>query len=213
MSKWTEEDKEVARLLLQQGLTARDVSVEIDIPEGTINGWKNIWAIRNKKSYKEIYSGTVGEVQQRLIKLMQEAPEVSYSYFNSSTSNVPPATTYRKYFGSWSAALDAAGLVVSNQKGARSTKVYLVEFDGFYKLGITQQTVDQRLGGRYPEYKILGTIQFNTLAEAKKEEARLLGLIKEYKYIPTNFPVEGRGFTECFKVSKSKLEELFGKML
>jgi hypothetical protein len=213
MSKWSEEDKEVARLLLEQGLLPREVSAEINIPENTINGWKVSWFIRSKRSYKELYQGTVGEVQQRLIKIMREAPEVSYNYFNSSSSNVPPATAYRKYFGSWSAALEAAGVAATGQKQDKQTTLYLVEFDGFYKIGITQQTVDQRLGGRYPPYKVIGTIKFESLSEAKQEEKRLLTLIKEYKYIPTDFPVEGRGFTECFKVSKNKLEEIFVKLL
>jgi hypothetical protein len=151
---------------------------------------------------------------------MQEAPEVCYNYFNSANSGVPPATTYRKYFGTWTAALEAAGVVAKEAGGGRNvqkedkvTLLYLVEFEDFYKIGITQQTVDQRLGGRYPAYKILCTKEFNTLAEAKRVEARLLTEVKHKQYIPTNFPAEGRGFTECFKMTKSEFEEFFQKML
>jgi hypothetical protein len=220
LRKYTQEDKEVVKLLLEQGMSPRGVSAETDIPEGTINGWKGKWGIRHKNSYKDLYKGTVGEVQQRLIKIMQEAPEVCYNYFNSANSGVPPATTYRKYFGSWTAAREAAGVVAkeegrghSIQKEDKITLLYLVEFEDFYKIGITQQTVDQRLGKRYPAYKILWTKEFNTLAEAKREEARLLTEVKHKQYIPTNFPAEGRGFTECFKMAESEFEEFFQKML
>ena len=219
MTKWVEEDKELAKLLLEQGMTVQQVSNEIDIPFGTINNWKLKWGIKHKNSYKEIYTGTVGEVQERLIELMRAAPEISYSYFNSADSPVPPATTYRKYFGSWSAAMVAAGVSnspkvsVGVQKAGKCTTLYLVEFEDFYKIGITQQTVHQRLGGRYPRYKILAEKVFDTPYLAKVEEKRLLQLVKPYKYIPTNFPVEGRGFTECFKISKTQLEAFFQDLL
>ena len=216
VAKWTDEDKMVAKLLLEEGMTAREVSSEINIPEGTINGWKGAWKIKHKKVYKELYTGTVEEVQQRLIKLMQEAPEVTYNYFNSATSGVPAATTYRKYFGSWEAALQAAGVERVTSRGNidnKLTKVYLVDFGDFYKIGITQQTVHQRLGGRYPPYTILTTKEFSTLFEARILEKELLSLVSKYKYVPSNFPVEGRGFTECFKMIKSELEVVLNKLL
>ena len=196
---WTQEDKDCAKLLSESGMTAREVGVETGIPSGTIVGWRKGWGISTKNNYKGLYKGTVEEVQARLIKIMQEAPIVSYMAFNSKDSGTPAATTYRKYFGSWENALTAAG--VSNScslKSDRATIVYLVEFDGFYKVGITQQTVAQRLQA-HPQYTIVMQIQ-GTLEEAKRIEAQWLDNIKHLKYIPTTFPAEGRGFTECFKV-------------
>jgi transposase-like protein len=214
MTKWTEEDKEVTRLLLEQGLNIAEVSAETSIPPGTINGWKTKWGIKHKKSYKYLYEGTVEEVQARLIKIMQEAPEVSYNYFNSASSSVPSATSYRKIFGSWEEALKAAGIHnISTQEVNKLTVVYLVEFEDFYKVGITQQTVDQRLGGRYPAYQILAIKEYPTLIQAKSMEKELLDLVKGYSYIPTNFPAEGRGFTECFKMPKNEVELLIQKLL
>lgn len=223
MKKYTDEDKELVRLLLEQGMNIYEVSAETDVPTGTVQGWKSKWGIKRKNGYKELYKGTVGEVQERLIKLMQEAPEISYNYFNSKESNVPPATAYRKYFGSWTAALDAAGVTstktegykvgTSTQRHDKLTTLYLVEFEDFYKIGITQQTVHQRLGGRYPVYTIRYTKEYPTLHEAKREETRLLELVKYNKYIPTNFPAEGRGFTECFQMPKNEFEDFLQNLL
>jgi len=138
--------------------------------------------------------------KEQLIEIMKNAPIVTYDYFNSKDSGMPAATTYRRYFGSWSAALEAAGIEQSSSvmKPNKPTKVYLVEFDGFYKVGITQQTVKQRLGGRYPDYKIILELEFDNLQEAKKVETSWLEAVKHCKFVPTNFPLEGRGFTECF---------------
>lgn len=198
--KWTEEDKEIVRLLSEEGMTALAISNEVGIPKSTITDWRALWGYSSKNSYKHLYKGTVEEVQERLVKIMQSAPEVSYTIFNSKDSTVPSATIYRKYFGSWENALNAAGIVITNvQASSKPTTVYLVEFEGFYKIGITQQTVDQRLGKRYGKYEILLQI-VTTHEEAIKLEKQWLNNVKPFKYIPTTFPAEGRGFTECFKV-------------
>jgi hypothetical protein len=221
MTNWTDEDKEVVKALLLEGLTSEQVSAETEIPKGTINGWKSKWQIRHKNSYKELYKGTVAEVQAKLIELMKSAPEVGYAYFNSADSNVPPATTYRKYFGSWSNALAAAGITSNSstskksfsQKETKETVVYLVKFDEFYKIGTTQQTISQRLGGRYPSYTIVTTKSFPTLLQAKEVEKSILSLVKDCKYIPTNFPAEGRGFTECFKPDVETLDQVLSQLV
>lgn len=197
---WGYEDKECVRLLSAEGMSARDIEKETGIPLGTIHGWRRSWGITTKNKYDELYKGTVGEVQERLIKIMQEAPVVTYTYFNSKDSGTPAATTYRKYFGSWDNALSAAGITNScTMKPGKPTRIYLVEFEGFYKIGITQQTVHERLGGRYPPYKVIIDIE-TTLEEAKNIEKDWLKTVKPFQFIPTTFPSEGRGFTECFKI-------------
>lgn len=140
--------------------------------------------------------------KEELIVAMQNAPIKTYDYFNSKESGLPSATTYRSYFGSWAEALKAAGIPQANSvmKDNTITRLYCVEFEeGYYKVGITQQSVKQRLGGRYPKYTIVWEVEFGTLEEARYAEAECLEYVKPYKYIPTEFPVEGRGFTECFK--------------
>ena len=198
---WKQEDKDCAKLFSDQGMNPRDISAETGIPVDTIKTWRKSWGHSLTRSTPDLYKGTVAEVQARLIKIMQDAPVVSYAVFNSKESGTPAATTYRKYFGSWEKALEAAGRSITSNfsmKPDRPTTVYLVEFDGFYKIGITQQTVAQRLHS-HPPYNILMQIQC-TLSEAKDIEKQWLENVKHLQYIPATFPAEGRGFTECFKV-------------
>lgn len=196
---WSEEDKEFVKLLFIEGYTNKEASNESGIPESTIKIWKAKWNLTVPKPNKDVYNGTVGEVQSRLIKIMQEAPEVSYTYFNSKNSGVPAATTYRKYFGSWENALKAAGIATSsNIKIDKPTHIYIVEFGDFYKIGITQQEIHERLGKRYPKYTVLLDI-VTSYSEAKEIESKWLKVVKPFQFIPSNFPIEGRGFTECFK--------------
>lgn len=196
------EDRELIKLLNAEGLSDLQISKEIDIPVSSVKYVREKAGLTNNttlNTYKELYKGSVKEVQERLIKLMQEAPVVNYNYFNSSSSKVPPATIYRKYFGSWTKALEAAGIEQScTQKEDKVTILYLLEFtEGFYKIGITQQSIKERFAG-YPEYSIIMTLEL-PLKEAKVLEKQWLNNVKEFKYIPTNFPAQGRGFTECFK--------------
>lgn len=214
---WSEEEIELLKIFSEQGMTAREISKEIDRPLGSVNTKiVSLGLKRTKNSYKDLYTGSVGEVQQRLIELMQNSPIITYEYFNRASSNVPPATTYRKYFGSWAKAMEAAGVVTTNpevkestsgkgegsskfcQKEDKPTKVYLLDFGDFYKVGITQQTIKQRFSGKYPPYTVLLSLEMS-LAEAKELERQWLKVVKPYQFIPSNFPAEGRGFTECFK--------------
>lgn len=197
---WNTEDKECAKLFSEQGLSAREISNEMSIPENTIKYWRKAWGHSSKNTSPDLYKGTIEEIRARLIDIMHAAPIVTYTYFNSKDSGTPAATTYRKYFGSWEAALEAAGIVnTSTLNRDKPTTVYLVEFDGFYKIGITQQTVHQRLGGRYPKYEIVMQVT-TTLEEAKALERKWLDAVKHTQYVPEDFPIEGRGFTECFKL-------------
>lgn len=206
--KWTEEETTLVQLFNEQGMSDLQIAKEIDRPVSSVGGLRSSLGLVNKTTknmYNHLYKGTVGEVQARLIKIMQEAPFVSYEYFNSKNSGVPPATAYRKFFGSWSNALNAAGVVTSSKPGSTYSqkvevpcKVYLLDFGDFYKIGITQQTLSQRFGGRYPPYTVILTLEMS-LAEAKALEKQWLNTVKPYQFIPDCFPAEGRGFTECFK--------------
>jgi hypothetical protein len=207
---WTEEELELLRLFSEQGMTAREIAEEIGRPLGSVNTKRRELGCKTtKKNYKHLYVGTVGEVQDRLIEIMRNAPVITYEYFNRADSDLPAATTYRKYFGSWAKAMEAAGVTTTNpelgysdnkycQKPNRSTTVYLIDFGDFYKVGITQQTIKQRFSGNYPPYTVILSLEMS-LAEAKELEGKWLKVVKPYQFIPSNFPTEGRGFTECFK--------------
>lgn len=75
--------------------------------------------------------------------------------------------------------------------------VYFIE-EGFYKIGITQNSVNTRFNG-YPTYKIVEVLTFSNLEEAKKVEAKLLSMIKPFKYKPLVFKYGGA--TECFQLT------------
>lgn len=200
--KWTEEEKFLIWQWTEEGWGLKEIANELEISVDNVKKLRAQMGSSTKSNYKHLYKGTVKEVQDRLIKLMQDSPLISYAYFNSKDSLVPSATTYRKYFGTWENALKAAGCVTTEGKCStkhdKPTILYLVEFDDFYKIGITQQTVQQRLGGRYPKYNILIQMEMS-LEEAKSTEKQWLDQVKPFQFIPTNFPAEGRGFTECFK--------------
>lgn len=194
--QWTEEEDQFIAVCTNQGWTAKEIATELDRSTSSVIARRNRLGLKGATGCPKKYT------KEELIRLMKSAPIVTYDYFNSKESGLPSATIYRSYFGSWSAALEAAGIEQANSvmKMDKPTKVYLVEFDGFYKVGITQQTIKQRLGGRYPDYRIVLELEFNNLREAKEVENSWLEAVKSYKFIPSNFPSEGRGFTECFKL-------------
>lgn len=59
-------------------------------------------------------------------------------------------------FGSWNKAVLAAGLDLNTGKliNSKETILYLVQFEKFKKIGITQRTIKDRLVG-FPDYEIL----------------------------------------------------------
>ena len=216
--KWEQEDYDLLQAMCENEYTNAEMALELGRSIDSVALKKSRLGLQTKSSK----GGRPKEyTKEQLIKIMRSAPEICYNYFNSKESGLPAATTYREYFGSWTAALSAAGVRPTEntpkgrsvQKPDKPTTLYIVEFEDFYKIGITQQTVHQRLGGRYPVYTIRYTKDYPTLHEAKQEEAKLLDSIKHNKYIPTNFPVEGRGFTECFKMPKNEFEDFLQKML
>lgn len=195
--KWTEEDHELIKCMSSSGFTVREIATEMDCSISTIEHKRRVLGIcrsggksgRPKKYTKE-----------QLIEIMKAAPIHTYDYFNSKDNNLPAATTYRAYFGSWEAALCAAGIEpnATSMKADMQTTVYLLDFGEFYKIGITQQPLNKRFGARYPAYQVVLTIE-TSLEDARKIEKDWLNAVKEYKYVPDNFPQEGGGHTECFK--------------
>lgn len=199
---WTEEEIELVKIFNTQGMSDLQIAKEIDRPVSSTTGLRDYLGLKNnttKKVYKHLYIGTVEEVQSRLIKLLQETPNISYTLVNSKDSNIPSARTFRKYFGSWESALIAAGISTNfRMKEGVPTTVYLIEFEGFYKIGITQQSILHRFYG-YPPYSIVLQHSNLSLKEARELEKQWLKNVKKYKYMPSNFPAGSGGINECFK--------------
>ena len=136
---------------------------------------------------------------EELLEILKKSDNPTYNYFNNSANNTPSAVTYVKRFGSWASALERAGLQ-PNKVGLKpyeGTTVYLVDFGECYKIGITQQSLDDRLAG-YPDYSVVFTLDSLSLSEAKLVEKSWLENVKEFKVFAKNFP-RNRGYSECFK--------------
>ena len=98
-----------------------------------------------------------------------------------------------RMFGSWSEALIRAGMELNTgafHKGP--TTLYLIEFDEFYKIGLTQRSVAERLRG-FPKYIILDEVILD-FDEAWQLERDILNWMKPYKVVG-NLP---NGNEECF---------------
>lgn len=131
-----------------------------------------------------------------------------------SKENCPPpyANCAIQMYGSWTKALEAAG--ISGNPGGkmlkgRLTTVYLLYFTelDIYKVGITQQQVRSRFAGA-PKYKLLDSLT-TSLEEALYFEKELLKSVKDCARLPNHGWFYRNGRTECFyKQGVKSLEDL-----
>lgn len=108
------------------------------------------------------------------------------------------------------------GLVEGQVSGGQSagfdinkpTIVYLLQFEGFYKVGVTQQKITYRFAGA-PSYTVVDFIEVD-LEEALQFEKELKRAVKPMQYIAEHPWFERNGKTECFKTEKqlTAFEEL-----
>jgi hypothetical protein len=136
-----------------------------------------------------------------LVRKYRTQDNLNYNRLNSEPSSGPII----QRFGSWTAAVEASGILrkLGRFDKNKLTNLYLVDFGEFYKIGITHRTVEERLRG-FPEYKILGVLKLD-FEEAWEIERELLKTIEPYK-VMGNLP---NGNTECFKAPLSILEPFF----
>lgn len=136
-----------------------------------------------------------------LVRKYRTQDNLNYNRLKSEPSSGPVI----QRFGSWTAAVEASGILrkLGRFDKNKLTNLYLVDFGQFYKIGITQRTVEERLRG-FPEYKILGVLELD-FDEAWEIERELLKTVEPYK-IYGNLP---NGNTECFKAPLSILEPFF----
>lgn len=196
--KWSAEECELLAVMCKAGYSNADMAVELECSEKAVVMKKHKLGIRTQFEY----------TKEHLLDILKSASEHTASYFNNPLNRLPTVQRYQRHFGSWNAALKAAGIQV-NQKGLKLDKlttVYLVRFNGYYKAGITQQTVTQRLSG-YPSYKICWTKTFETLEPALELEKQILEYVKPYQHIAEDFP-RGIGKTECFVMEKFEFAKL-----
>ena len=204
--KWTEDDIHWLREGCLLGLTAKEIALALDRTEDTIKSKKVALGLtglttHNRGNFTTKKEGKI-YTDEELLEILKTSPVKTYSYFTSGKTNTPSAATYVNRFGSWTKALELAGLPYnsSSMLPDKLTLVYLVYFPGedIYKIGITQQEVRQRFYG-YPDYEILLVHECSLLQEARALEKCWLSNVSHLKYEATTFPLEGRGVTETFK--------------
>jgi hypothetical protein len=207
MINWTE-DKKLTIYNMRKAGHSYD---EIGEVFGTTKA--NISAVisRMKKEYPDILTAnpwTEGE-EEEFISLRQQGysnTEIAKLLSKKIDSVKKKASEFIKL-----------GLVEGQVSGGQSagfdknkpTTVYLIQFEGFYKVGVTQQKITYRFSGA-PEYKVIDSIDLD-LEEALQFEKELKRAIKPMQYVAEHHWFERNGKTECFKAEKqlTALEELF----
>lgn len=199
-NKWAEEDKELVKLWSELGWTAKEIGEELNRSEKSVSHCRTKLGIRVRRQYSD----------KELLDILRNSENTGSVHF-MYTKELPSVDTYQRHFGSWNKALEAAGIPLntSSMQPNKPTTFYLIEFDGFYKIGITQQiSLQKRFSkSKYPQYKVLfkhtGDFEF-----VQDTEKYLLAYLEDYKYQPPNFG----GFTECFKMSKNDTEHFLEKL-
>lgn len=132
---------------------------------------------------------------------------------NYRTKDEPWATTVARRFNGWTNALIAAGLKPNDSclSPHKITTLYLVYFQDcdLYKVGLTQKDVKLRFNKR-STVKLLDSIDFDDLQEARDFEKELLGIIKPFRAKEYPDYLYKDGHTECFSVEKlESLEAIY----
>lgn len=184
------ENTEIAEIL-GRSLSSTTMKIKRLIKEGTLQS-------RNTRSQ---YINLKDE------EILQKIKE--YVSYKQAPADFPHIVQVR--FGSWSNAQTLAG--VNGRIGGvtdpnLTTKLYLLKFNKFYKVGITQQTIKQRFAGA-PSYEVLDCLETD-LDNAYYLEKAVLKHVRPYQYIAEELEVKG-GKTECFIPPHpiNALEEIF----
>lgn len=201
---WTDAEDVKLTELYEQGLTAKQISIELSRP---LEGLKT--RISSKIKTGDLAPRQYYWDEAELLSAVKKFPTFnSLELASSKDSSVPSRSAVVRKFGSWNNALEKAGLPrnISGLRPDKPTIIYLVYFldENFYKIGITQNSVAKRLSG-YPEYIVLDVITELTLQKAIDLEKELLQYTDKHKYTPVVFGDSGH--TECFK-TKQILERL-----
>lgn len=156
--------------------------------------------------------GIGGGCGVRLNLPKDELIEIVRKYVSSEACPTHLRSNIKRVFGSWTKALEAAGIsgnVGGNFIRDKLTTLYFVDFGDFQKIGITQQRIKSRLSGA-PPYNILDYLETD-LDNAIYFEKELKKVIQQY--IPEHHWFERNGKTECFRTNCKTFEELLAPKL
>lgn len=198
---WQPEDDKTLISCRNSGLSVKQIAIRLNRSDHAIE--MRISRLRDKGliDSKLNSARNVKFSNEDIISYIQKYPNIRlYELESSININMPSLYSIISTFGSWSAATEAAGIEIakSGLKRHKDTILYLVYFpdEDFYKVGITQQSVNARLRG-YSPFKIVDFVVFDNLADSEYYES--IALANVVPFIPSTF---GAGKTECFKYNK-----------
>lgn len=184
---WMHETEEKLIQLKRAGVTYSAIAQELgcSLNAATTKGYELIQAGRLERHVRQ--PRVPREDLIKIIRHFQSRDACPNKYRHS----------INKEFGSWSAGLKAAGLTSKIGGIFDSTKpatLYLLKFDEFYKVGITQRKIEQRFHGA-PDYVVLDTY-CSDLDEVLSLEREILSKVERFE--PKDRWFERNGKTECF---------------
>lgn len=196
--RWQNKDnKEIAEILNKSHDSVKKKASEF-LELGIIDG------ISRKGKYKTGPKAKLDLPRDVLLNIVRE-------YVSCESCPTHLRSNIKRIFGTWTNALQEAGIsgnIGGNMCQNRVTRVYLLQFDGFYKIGLTQQQVKSRFSGA-PSYSILDVLETD-LDNAVYLEKELKKTIAPMQYIAEHQWFIRNGRTECFKTDKpiKALEDL-----
>lgn len=196
----TEEQKLSIINLKNKGLKYREISEELGITVSAIASYIS----RNHRDLLKKNPLTEEEVL-KAIELRDQG--VSYSIIaeqlNKTVDHIKKKCSSLLKEGKIQNIRGARG---GNMSANSPTTLYLVKFEDFYKVGVTQQKLKDRFKGS-PEYKIVDTMT-TSLEEAWELEKAIKSNVTPFNPEHSWFIRNGR--TECFKTEKqlTALEDL-----
>jgi hypothetical protein len=191
MKRWSTKEDRTLLDMTNDGASLNEISRVLNRTKAAVSARKSRLVTYN------YYEGSGADLKTELLRILKSAPSKAANYFRLE-NNVPSYSTYIKYFGTWDNVLKEANIPANTNSLSPElmTTLYLVEFDGFYKIGITQRSLDLRFSG-YPKYSVILKLNLS-YCEAIKLEKDFLTNVKEFSYRPPLFLIPSGG-TECFK--------------
>jgi hypothetical protein len=198
---WLDSEVESLLKLKEEGASFSEISILLNRSKRSVES--KYYLIKGGKSNQGSFgkSKVYTQTEEELLALV-----VKYRTRDNMSENrlegEPSTRTVERYFGSWSNATKLAGIESKyGLKRGTPTILYLVDFQEFKKVGITQRSVEQRFSYGMP-YRLLDQVIFDDFSEALEFEKEILSNVELYDPGP---PFIGR--TECFRGDFELLED------
>lgn len=201
---WTKENDQQLIFLHQANTSVKELAKQLNRTEPAIKARVQKFikeGILIGKSQKTKRYFTSEELLE-MVKLYRSHDALKRA--SSGNPDIPNPKTIQERFGSWSEARKLAEVYsgAGSMQPHWPTILYLVKFERFYKVGITQRTVRERFWG-YPEYELIDEVLYPDLESAYETEQEILSKVSLYEASR----LSGKGKTECFKYER-KLSSL-----